>query len=253
MTRFQGKTVIITGAGSGIGAGVARTFSSEGANVILIGRTRAKLEAVAADLPDDRTVVHPGDVADPATGESATALADQRFGGLDVLVNNAATFTMGDIEATSADDFARLLGVNIGGYFNMAKAALPSLRKAGGSIVMVSSVSGIGGDWGMMAYDTTKGAVSNMVRAMALDYAAQGVRVNAVAPSLTDTEITKDIQSDDTLMAKFMERIPMGRIATPEDIARVVLFLASEEAGYVTGVVLPVDGGLSASNGQPHL
>ena len=115
---------------------------------------------------------------------------------------------------------------------------------------MTSSVSGIGGDWGMAAYNTSKGAVTNMVRAMALDHGADGVRVNAVCPTFTDTGMTKDMQDQETI-DKFLERIPMKRIGQPEDIAAVMAFLASDDAGFVTGVNLPVDGGLSASNGQP--
>lgn len=253
MTDFTDKTVIVTGAGSGIGAGTARLFSAAGANVVLVGRTRDKLEAAAADFPPERTAIHVGDVADPATATGAVALAVGRFGGLDTLVNNAAAFTLGTIEATSAEDFAHLLNVNVGGYFHMAKAAIPELKKTRGSIVMTSSVSGTGGDWGMLAYNVSKGAIDNMVRAMALDHGKEGVRVNAVNPSLTDTEITKSMQQNERLMAKFMARIPMQRVGTPEDVGKVILFLASDAAGFVTGVTLPVDGGLSASNGQPDM
>ena len=117
---------------------------------------------------------------------------------------------------------------------------------------MTSSVSGIGGDWGMLAYNTSKGAVTNMVRAMALDHGRDGVRVNAVNPTFTNTGMTRDMQTGETL-AKVEERIPMGRIGQPEDIASVMAFLASDDAGFVTGVNLPVDGGLSASNGQPPM
>lgn len=252
MPRFADKTVLVTGAGSGIGAGTARAFAAEGANLVLVGRTRDKLERVAANMPTQRVAISLGDVADPAVAQAAVALAVERFGALDVLVNNAATFVVGEIEATDTPDFLRLIDVNVGGYFHMAKAAMPQLKKAHGSIVMVSSVSGLGGDWRMVAYNSSKGAIDNMVRALALDHGKDGVRVNAVNPSFTDTEITKPMQNPATL-AKFMERIPMGRIGKPEDVARVILFLASEEAGFVTGVTLPVDGGLSASNGQPNM
>ncbi len=252
MARFSGKTVIITGAGSGIGAGTAKLFSQAGANLIVIGRTREKLEQATKGFPHDRTLIHTGDVSDPAVGVAAVKLAVDRFGGLDVLVNNAATVVIGDIEATSVEDFRHVIDVNVGGYFNMAKAAIPELKKTKGVIVMTSSVSGTGGDWGMLAYNASKGAVDNMVRAMALDHGKQGVRVNAVNPSMTDTEMTKSMQDEATL-AKFMDRIPMQRIGTPEDVGKVILFLASDDAGFVTGVTLPVDGGLSASNGQPQM
>lgn len=252
MTRFLGKTVIVTGAATGIGAATARRFSEEGANVVVNGRRAGALEESIAALPAGRTLAHPGDASDPAVCAALVKAAVERFGGLHVLVNNAAVVTMGDVETTTEEDFRQVINVNVGGYFLMAKAAMPELKKTRGSIVMTSSVSGLGGDWGMLAYNTSKGAVSNMVRAMAMDHGKDGVRVNAVNPSMTDTRMTKDMQSD-AVLARFKDRIPLGRIAEPEDIAAVIAFLASDDARFVTGVNLPVDGGLSASNGQPHL
>ncbi|MDQ2891497.1 MAG: SDR family oxidoreductase [Pseudomonadota bacterium] len=252
MARFTGKTVIVTGAGSGIGAAIAQRFHDEGANIIVIGRTEDTLREATKGFDDARVAIYAGDVADPAVGEAAVKLAVGRFGGLDVLVNNAATAMGGDVESTSIEDFDTIMATNVRGYFAMAKAAMPALRKTKGSIVMTSSASGRGGDWGMLAYNISKGAVDNMVRAMALDSGRHGVRVNAVSPSLTDTEMSKGIQTDERL-AKFMDRIPMRRIGQPDDVAKVVLFLASDAAGFVTGVMIPVDGGLSASNGQPNM
>jgi meso-butanediol dehydrogenase/(S,S)-butanediol dehydrogenase/diacetyl reductase len=251
MTRFSGKTVLVTGAASGIGRAAARRFSDEGANVVVVDLERVKLEEASAELPQDRLLVQPGDTSDKDAALAAVKAAVERFGGLDVLVNNAGIASKGDITQTSEEDFARVLAVNVGGYFHMAKAAMPELVKTKGSIVMTSSVSGLGGDWEMFAYNTSKGAVTNMVRAMALDAGKHGVRVNAVNPSFTDTGMTKDMQEDPELMAKFKERMPLGPIAQPEDIAAVMAFLASDDARFVTGVNLPVDGGLTASNGQP--
>lgn len=130
---------------------------------------------------------------------------------------------------------------------------MPHLIKSHGCIVNVSSVSGLGGDWQMSFYNAAKGAVSNFTRALALDHGAEGVRVNAVCPSLTRSELTEDMFSDKALMAKFAERIPLGRAAEPDEVADVIAFLASHDARFVNGVNLPVDGGLSASNGQPPL
>ncbi len=251
MARFTGKTVIVTGASSGIGKGAAERFAEEGANIVAVGRDEAKVREALVALPQDRLVAIGGDVADKATAEAAVRAAVDRFGGVDVLVNNAGIATGGDVTTTSEQDFMQILAVNVGGYFHFAKAAMPELVKTKGSIVMTSSVSGLGGDWDMFAYNTSKGAVTNMVRAMAMDAGKQGVRVNAVNPSLTDSNMTKDMQEDEALMAKFMERMPLGRIARPDDIAAVMAFLASDDARFVTGVNLPVDGGLSASNGQP--
>ena len=252
MADFTGKTVIVTGAGSGIGEGIASHFAAAGANVVAVGRDEAKLRAALGDVAPDRLLIHPADVADPATATRVVAAAVERFGALDVLVNNAAAFAVGTIEATADADFDRLIATNIGGYWHLARAAMPELKKTKGAIVMVSSASGRGGDWGMAAYNVTKGAVDNMVRALALDHGRDGVRVNAVNPSLTETPITAGMRKDEGAIAKFMDRIPMGRVGTPADVAKVVAFLASDDAGFVTGVTLPVDGGLSASNGQPR-
>jgi len=251
MTRFKDKTVLVTGAASGIGLAAARRFLDEGARVVMLDIDAAKLKDAAASLPQDRVLVHAGDTADKATATAAVAAAVERFGGLHILVNNAGMATEGDITQTSEEDFERVLAVNVGGYFHMAKAAMPELVKTRGAIVMTSSVSGLGGDWNLFAYNTSKGAVSNMVRAMAMDAAKDGVRVNAVNPSFTKTGMTEDMVSDPELVAKFKERMPLGAPEDPEGVAAAMAFLASEDARLITGVNLPVDAGLMASNGQP--
>lgn len=251
MMRFSKKTVIVTGAASGIGRAAARRFADEGANVVAVDLERAALEEASAELPRDRLLIQVGDTSNREAAEATIAAAVDRFGTVDVLINNAGIASQGDITQTSEEDFDRVLAVNVRGYFHMAKAAMPELVKARGSIVMTSSVSGLGGDWAMFAYNTSKGAVTNMVRAMALDAAKDGVRVNAVNPSFTDTGMTKSMQDKPDLVAKFKERMPLGPMAQPEDIAAVMAFLASDDARMVTGVNLPVDGGLMASNGQP--
>lgn len=251
MMRFSKRTVIVTGAASGIGRAAARRFADEGANVVAVDLERAALEEASAELPRDRLLIQVGDTSNREAAEATIAAAVDRFGTVDVLINNAGIASQGDITQTSEEDFDRVLAVNVRGYFHMAKAAMPELVKARGSIVMTSSVSGLGGDWAMFAYNTSKGAVTNMVRAMALDAAKDGVRVNAVNPSFTDTGMTKSMQDKPDLVAKFKERMPLGPMAQPEDIAAVMAFLASDDARMVTGVNLPVDGGLMASNGQP--
>jgi meso-butanediol dehydrogenase/(S,S)-butanediol dehydrogenase/diacetyl reductase len=243
MNRFNDKTVLVTGAASGIGLSAARRFLDEGARVVMLDIDGDKLDKAAASLPQDRVLVQVGDTAVKATVE--------RFGGLHILINNAGIATDGDIMATSEEDFARVMAVNVTGYYHMAKAAMPELVKTRGSIVMTSSVSGLGGDWEMFAYNTSKGAVSNMVRAMAMDAAKDGVRVNAVNPSFTDTGLTKDMVSKPELVAKFNERMPLGAPEDPDGVAAAMAFLASDDARLITGVNLPVDAGLMASNGQP--
>ena len=251
MNRFNEKTVLVTGAASGIGLSAARRFLDEGARVVMLDIDGDKLKKAVADLPQDRVLVQVGDTADKETATSAVKAAVDRFGGLHILINNAGMATEGDITQTSEEDFDRVMAVNVGGYYHMAKAAMPELIKVRGSIVMTSSVSGLGGDWNMFAYNTSKGAVSNMVRAMAMDMAKHGVRVNAVNPSFTDTGMTQDMVNNPELVAKFKERMPLGAPEDPDGVAAAMAFLASEDARLITGVNLPVDAGLMASNGQP--
>ena len=251
MHRFNEKTVLVTGAASGIGLAAARRFLDEGARVVMLDIDEAALKEAAAGLPEDRVLVQVGDTADRQTAAAAVKAAVERFGGLHILVNNAGMATEGDITQTSEEDFERVMAVNVAGYFHMAKAAMPELVKTKGSIVMTSSVSGLGGDWNLFAYNTSKGAVSNMVRAMAMDAGKDGVRVNAVNPSFTKTGMTEDMVSNPELVAKFRERMPLGAPEDPEGVAAVMAFLASEDARLITGVNLPVDAGLMASNGQP--
>jgi meso-butanediol dehydrogenase/(S,S)-butanediol dehydrogenase/diacetyl reductase len=253
MNRFKDKTVLVTGAASGIGLAAARRFLDEGARVLMLDIDEASLKKAAAGLPQDRVLMQVGDTANKKTAAAAVEAAVNRFGGLHILINNAGVATEGDIMQTSEEDFARVMAVNVAGYFYMAKAAMPELVKTGGSIVMTSSVSGLGGDWNTFAYNTSKGAVSNMVRAMALDAGKDGVRVNAVNPSFTKTGMTEDMMNDPELVAKFKERMPLGAPEDPDGIAAAMAFLASDDARLITGVNLPVDAGLGASNGQPPM
>ncbi|MCR0984722.1 SDR family NAD(P)-dependent oxidoreductase [Roseomonas populi] len=245
------KVVLVTGAGSGIGEATARRFSRDGYAVVLAGRTKEKLDRVAADLPADRTLVVVADVSDEEQCTFLVNRAVERFGRLDVLVNNAGVHATGPVAEAKTADWRKVMGTDLDGVFFLTRAAVPHLVPTGGSITNVSSVSGLGGDWNMSIYNATKGAVTNFTRAVAMELGPKGVRVNAVNPALTLTDMTEDMKGDEKLLAKFRERTPLGRPADPADVADVIAFLASHDARYVTGVNLPVDGGLSASNGQP--
>jgi meso-butanediol dehydrogenase/(S,S)-butanediol dehydrogenase/diacetyl reductase len=253
MNRFEGKVVIVTGAGSGIGAGTARRFMKEGAFVTLNGRREHKLQESIAGFDPAKSLVHPGDVSDEEYVKRLVADTVAKFGKLDVLVNNAATAIFGPFVKTTTQDWRKVMTTDLDSVYFACREALPHLLKTKGSIVNLSSASGLGGDWGMSSYNAAKGAVTNFTRSLALEYGSHGVRVNAVAPSLTTTEATADLLKSEALMAAFRDRIPIGRAATPDDIAGVIAFLASEDAVFVNGVILPVDGGLHASNGQPNI
>ncbi|WP_262927383.1 SDR family NAD(P)-dependent oxidoreductase [Phytohalomonas tamaricis] len=251
MNRFTAQVVIVTGSGSGIGKATAKRFDSEGAHVVLVGRTQEKLEEVAREL-SDRTFVRPTDVSNLEDVEALVKDVVEKFGRLDVLVNNAGTAASGKVTEASVEDWQKVMSIDLDGVFYCCRAAIPQLIKQQGSIINVSSVSGLGGDWGMSFYNAAKGAVTNFTRALAMDHGTDGIRINAVCPTLTWSELTKDMADDESLMSAFKERIPIGRAAEPEEVGDVIAFLASHDARFVNGVNLPVDGGLSASNGQPR-
>ena len=250
--RFAGKIVLVTGAGSGIGAATVRRFATEGASVVLVDQGADKLRDVVQTLGGVDALTVAADISDLEAVEHFVRQAVDRFGRIDVLVNNAGTVVTGGITDIPVEEWRRIMATDLDGVFYCSRAAVPHLIATKGCIINVSSVSGLGGDWGMSFYNAAKGGVTNFTRALAMDLGEKGVRVNAVNPTFTRTGMTKDMQQDPDLLAKFRARIPLGRPGEPEDIADVIAFLASTDARFVTGVNLPVDGGLSASNGQPR-
>jgi len=256
LARFTGFTVIVTGSSTGIGAGIARRFHAEGANVVINARNADKCAETAASMGEERTLVVPGDVASPDFADEIVGKTTERFGALDCLVNNAGVADQGMLHKMSNEQIDRVIDINVKGVLYMSRAAIPALIESkaagGGSIINISSVSGTGGDSMLPLYNASKGAVTNLTRGLALQLGAKGVRVNTINPSVTRSDMVEGILGNEQAMAMMMNRLAIKRVGEPEDIAAAAAFLASEDASFITGVNLPVDGGVSASNGQPN-
>lgn len=254
--RFAGKVAVVTGS-SGIGLGAARRLAREGASVTLWGldpARNAEAEAACAGLA---VTVRRVDVTDEAAVGAAVAEIEAEAGRIDVLVNAAGAQTYGDLEATDAALWDRTLDVNLRALFLTSRAVFPVMKRGGGAIVHVSSVQGHVNQRSVLAYATAKGAVHAMTRAMAVDCAAAGVRVNSVSPGSIRTPLLEFAaaeaagagQSIDEVIAGFGAAHPLGRVGTVEEVAALIAFLASDEAGFCTGGDYLIDGGLSAALG----
>ncbi|EOX4412154.1 SDR family oxidoreductase [Vibrio alginolyticus] len=251
MRGLKNKVALVTGSANGIGLAIAKRLYEEGANVALADWNEEQLANAVEGFDKQRVSAHFIDVSDPDKVAALISDVVTRFGKLDILVNNAGVHVPGTVIEGSVEDWKKISGVNIDGVVYCAKFALPELLKTKGCMVNTASVSGLGGDWGAAFYCASKGAVVNLTRAMALDHGADGVRINAVCPSLVKTNMTNGWPQD--IRDKFNERIALGRAAEPEEIASVVIFLASDDASFINGVNLPVDGGATASDGQPKI
>lgn len=247
--RFDDKVAIVTGSSAGIGAATARRLLAEGAFVILNGRQSDKLALSASDLPKDRIHLHVGDVSIGIEARALIAAAVERFGRIDLLVNNASSIAFVDLASQTIDDWRQTFATNVDAAFHTCQAALPHFA-ATASIVNVSSVSAWGGDAMMSAYNAAKAALSNYTRALAVELGPRGIRVNAVLPSVVWTDRTAILRDNPAIVSRQVARFPLGRIAEAEEIASAIAFLASADASFITGVDLPVDGGLTATTGM---
>jgi NAD(P)-dependent dehydrogenase (short-subunit alcohol dehydrogenase family) len=250
--RFQGKTVIVTGASQGIGKAIAERFASEGAEVLLTGRRQEMLDSVVGEIRAAGGIAWAfrADVSDAADVDASVAAAVERWGRIDVLVNNAGVGEEVPFLEIGLDSWDRVLGTNLRGAFLMSQAvAREQVRAGSGSIVHIASIDGSGGDGPYASYNASKAGLLGLNRTMALELAEHGIRVNCVSPGFTHTEMTES-----AVPAELMEylttrfaRVPMRRLVKTAEIAAAVAFLASDDASAITGVDLTVDCGLTAN------
>jgi len=243
------KTAIVTGASSGIGAAITELFAQNGYKILAAGRDRERLLGIRGD--NESIVPWTGDLAEAGQCEKLVADCVEQFGRLDVLVNNAGIYIRGDATETHVEDWRRTLAVNLDAPFYLSKAALPELRRSRGCIINIAS------DWGLQAgrraaaYCASKGGLVLMTRAMALDHAAEGIRINAVCPGDVDTpmlvaEAVQDGLTHEQALEKYGRASPSGRVTRADEVAALVLYLASDQAAQITGAAIPIDGGNTA-------
>jgi NAD(P)-dependent dehydrogenase (short-subunit alcohol dehydrogenase family) len=248
--RFADKVVLITGGTRGVGLATARAFAQEGASVVMSGLDTARGREAAGMVL--RGVFLGGDVRLPADCDRIVTETTQRLGRLDVLVNNAGViYRDRTVEQTTEAEWDTTFATNVKGAFLMSRSALPALRATRGTIVSVASYTGLVGFAGAAAYAASKAALVNLTRTMALDHAAEGIRVNCVCPGSVETDMIhqawRAFPDPEEARRRWEDKHPLGRIATPDEVARAILFLASSDAGFITGVALPVDGGITAA------
>lgn len=250
--RFQGKVAIVTGGGSGIGLEAARQLVAEGAKVVLNGRRAAVLDDAVRLLGSDQAAAVPGDIRDPQTASLLVQAAEDRFGGVDILINNAGVFAPKPFLEIGEEDYDRFLDIILKGKFFMAQAAARAMRKRGGGAIVQT-----GSMWALMAvgatpssaYSAANAGVHALVRNLALELASFGIRINAVAPAVVETPVYETFLGKSEaaqVLSTFHAFHPLGRNGQVRDVASAILFLASEESSWITGIVLPVDGGVTA-------
>jgi 3-oxoacyl-[acyl-carrier protein] reductase len=246
--RLQNKIALVTGAASGFGEGIARTFAREGAKIVIADINERAALGVAAAIGRNAIAVR-ADVSRRADVDAAVKAALDAFGGLDILVNNAGiNFSRAPLTEMTEEQFDRIFAVNVKSIYLFAQAVVPHFRKMrGGVIINIGSTAGLRPRPGLTWYNTSKGAVNLASKSMAVELAPDKIRVCAIAPTIGETALLASFMGGDSdeLREKFRAGVPLGRLATPQDVANAALFLASDEADFLTGVVLEVDGGKS--------
>lgn len=251
MGRLEGKGALITGGGSGMGRATALLFAREGARVAVVGRRPGPLEETVRMVLEagGSALAIPADLAGPGGAEKAVRRAEEEFGELRVLFNNHGTFEPGSVLTTAPESWDRVLSNNLKAVYLTCRAAVPGMRRAGGSIINTASTLGIVAMRDAVAYCAAKGGLVQLTRAMALDHARDRIRVNAICPGVVDTPLwqaRRDREGRPLDRKKFEDLHPLRRLGSPEDVAALALYLASDESAWMTGSILTLDGGLTA-------
>jgi len=253
VTRLGGKVSLITGGGTGIGRSTALAFAREGAKVAVAARRVEKLQEVVNEIKGTggEAIAVACDVRRAADAQNAVRKVVETFGKLDVLVNNAGVLSVSTIEEIPEEEWDRLIEANLKGPFLMCRAALPEFRKVGGgAIVNVGSVLGLVAMKKRAAYCASKGGVTLLTKAIAIDHGHENIRANCICPSIVETELVSQLfntPDGDRVKRERLATIPLGRMGRPADIAELAVYLASEESSWLTGAAIPVDGGLTAA------
>lgn len=240
--RLKGKNAVVTGAAHGIGLAISKMFLKEGANVCAGVHSDKDIKSLETDLPG--ALIIKLDVTDGKSVSDAISACIGKFGGVDILVNNAGVYNSSDFHETQEKDWNSVIDVDLNGVFRCTKAVLPSMLERGkGKIVNIASIAGLVGFQGSGAYCAAKGAVVNLTRELALEYAVKKINVNAICPGVIKTKMTDPFLNDPTMSARFKADIPYPRFGEPIDIAYLAVYLASDESDFMTGAVIPIDGG----------
>ncbi|HBP10760.1 MAG TPA: 2-hydroxypropyl-CoM dehydrogenase [Nitrospina sp.] len=244
--RLTNKTAIITGGGSGIGQACAWAFYQEGANVVLFGRREDKLKETAQEL-GSRAMTVSGDMTRSEDLDRLVQETLSKFHRIDILVNNAGLFKGAPLHEISDEQYDEMMNINMRAVFQLTRRVLPvMMEQKSGNIIHISSILGIIAVPQVAVYNISKGALNQFSRSIAVEYGSYGIRSNSICPGLIETDMTADLMKDEALMQEWSKGYPIGRFGKPEDVASACLFLASDESSFITGTVLPVDGGFTA-------
>ncbi|MGZ8365455.1 MAG: SDR family NAD(P)-dependent oxidoreductase [Nitrospira sp.] len=253
MNRLEGKVAVVTGGNAGIGEAIAKRFAEEGASVVITGRRQQEVDRVASVIRHNKGKVLgvAGSVTDETHVLDVVRRALDSFGRIDILVNNAGIGEFGKrLHETDDAIWAHVLDINLTGVFRITRAVIPHMLKQGrGSIINISSIASLVGLSGLAAYTASKGALDALTRALAVEYAKEGIRCNVVNPGLIDTPMAAPLMANPDMLQPILAQYAIRRPGTPEEVGNLVLYLASDEAAWMTGATIPIDGGMTVYKG----